>query len=58
MKIESTGLRDGPDLGGGERKGEIIVYVPGCVWMIESFPAKGKTRRTGFRDKAKSFIYK
>ena len=44
MKIESTGLRDGPDLGGGERRGEIIIYVPGYVWMIESFPAKGKTR--------------
>lgn len=58
MKIESTGLSDEPDLGNGERKGEIIVYAPGCVWMIESFPAKGKNRRTGFRDKAKSFIYK
>jgi len=56
LKIESTGLRDGPDLGGGERRGEIIIYVPGYVWMIESFPAKGKTRRTGFRDKAKGFI--
>ena len=24
MKIESTGLRDGPDLGGGKRKGTYV----------------------------------
>lgn len=36
MKIESTGLRGGVDLGGGEGKKEIMVYVPSCVQMISS----------------------
>ena len=56
MKIESTGLRGGLDLGGGEGKKEIMVYVPSCVQMMVPFATKGKTRRTGFRDKTKSFI--